>query len=173
MESTPSGRRTSSSRRSTACKSRHSTNQRACRECNSSPRGKLLLPSCPPPPEIPPPFCFIHMLFFSLMDSCATFSCNFERGDGGGVSPAHNRKETHKQIHSFSHKHTKKNNVRRSEKRPSSFFANRFYLLSWKLFLIYCVRVVRGSHLQTWLSLIQPPLKKILFIVNVKQQSTG
>merc|ERR1712219_9257 len=98
------------------------------------------------------------MLFFSLMDSCATFSCNFERGDGGGVSPAHNRKE---------------NNVRRSEKSPSSFFANRLYLLSWKLFLIYCVRVVRGSHLQTWLSLIQPPLKKILFIVNVKQQSTG
>merc|ERR1711951_183304 len=99
------------------------------------------------------------MLFFSLMDSCATFSCNFERGERWwGVSSTQQKRNTQTNTFFFTQTHKKKNNVRRSEKRPSSFFANRFYLLSWKLFLIYCVRVVRGSHLQKYGCLSSSPL---------------
>merc|ERR1711974_423564 len=122
MESTPSGRRTSSSRRSTACKSRHSTHththQRACRECNSSARqAPPSFFSCsPPPPEIPPPFfSHSHMLFSPLRDSCTIFFLPvIERGDGGGVSPAQQKRTT--QTNTFFFTQTqKKNNVRRSK----------------------------------------------------------
>merc|ERR1711988_254767 len=109
---------------------------------------------------LPPPFFLIHTCFFSpLKGSCTIFFLPvIERGTVVGCLQ-HNRKETHKQIHSFSHKHKKKQcKKKQNKKKTSSFFANRFYLLSWKLFLIYCVRVVRDSHTkQTWLPLIQPP----------------
>merc|ERR1719412_2129020 len=99
----------------------HHKHQRACRECNSSTRNKLLLPSCPPPPEIPPPFCFIHMLFFSLMDSCATFSCKLRGGTVVGCLQ-HTTEKKHTNKYILFHTNTQKKKQCKKKRKKTFFF---------------------------------------------------
>merc|ERR1711962_155247 len=99
----------------------------------------------PPPPEIPPPVLFSFTCFFLLNGQLHHFFPMpvIEGGRWWGVSSPTEKNQTNTFFFTQTHKTKCK---KKQNKKNFSFFANRLYLLSWKLFLIYCVRVVRDSQ---------------------------